>query len=92
MASLKGKTTNQNLLKKGFIKSNGDHHYFEFWHNGIFITRTKTSHNDQDIYDSLIGSMAKQCKVSNGFFKDFAKCKKSREDYIKELKANHIIL
>ena len=91
MASLKGRATNRNLLKKGFQKSNNDHHWFEFWHKGIFVTKTKTSHNDQDIYDSLIISMSKQCKVSKDFFKKFAKCEKSKDDYVKELEANKII-
>jgi predicted RNA binding protein YcfA (HicA-like mRNA interferase family) len=91
MASLKGKTTNKNLLKKGFIQANGDHNYFEFWYNGTFVVKTKTSHNNQDISDGLISAMAKQCKVSNSFFKEFAKCNKSEEDYIQELKSNKII-
>lgn len=91
MAALNGKTTNQNLLKKGFIKSNGDHNYFEFWYKEKFIVRTKTSHNAQDISDSLISAMSKQCKVGTSFFKEFAKCKKSQEDYINELISNKII-
>lgn len=91
MAVLKGKTTNQSLLKKGFVKTDGDHHFFEFWHDGIFITRTKTSHDNQDISDGLISAMSKQCKVSGNFFKAFAKCDKSKAEYIIELKKNGII-
>ncbi len=91
MAALKAKTTNKHLLKKGFKQVEGDHHWFEFWHNGIYITRTKTSHNDQDIHDKLISLMSKQCKVSSIFFKQFAKCEKSKEEYIAELITNNII-
>ena len=91
MAALKGKTTNRNLLSKGFAKSNNDHRYFEFWHNGVFVTKTKTSHNDQDIYDPLIAAMSKQCKVGKEFFKEFAKCTKSKEDYIRELEKSGVI-
>lgn len=91
MAVLKGKSTNKNLLKKGFLEAPGDHSYFEFWHNGVFITRTRTSRNDQDIDDYLIAAMGKQCKVDKNFFKAFAKCDKSQRDYINELKKNKII-
>ncbi|MFM7357312.1 MAG: hypothetical protein ACKO1T_01935 [Sediminibacterium sp.] len=91
MASLNGRKTNRNLLKKGFQESNKDHRFFEFWHKGVFITKTKTSHNDQDIYDPLIIAMSKQCKVSKDFFKKFATCEKSKDDYVKELEANKII-
>ena len=91
MAVLNAKDTNKNLLKKGFAKYEGDHNYFEFWHNGIFITKTKTSHNNQDIGDSLIGAMSKQCKVSKDFFRQFARCEKSKDDYVAELIATGII-
>ena len=88
---MNSKKTNQNLLKKGFSESEGDHHFFEFWHNGIFVTKTKTSHNNQDITDNLIKSMSHQIKVEKNFFIEFAKCKKSKEDYIKKLIENGII-
>lgn len=86
MASLNAKDTESNLLKKGFTKFQGDHRYFEFIHNGTLITKTKTSHNSQDINDSLISLMSQQCKVTSGFFKAFAKCTKSKDEYIEELK------
>lgn len=86
MASLKAKDTESNLLKKGFTRYHGDHRFFEFIHDGVFITKTKTSHNSQDINDPLISLMSQQCKVSAGFFKAFAKCTKSKEEYIDELK------
>ena len=91
MASLKGKKTVQSLLKKGFIQSDNDHHFFEFWHNGVFITKTKTSHNNQDINDHLIKAMSNQCRVDKMFFQEFAKCTKSKQDYIDKLIANGTI-
>ena len=91
MAVLKAKDTNKNLLKKGFVKYEGDHNYFEFWHKGVLTTRTKTSHNNQDIGDALIGAMSKQCKVSKDFFKEFARCEKSKDDYIAQLIESGII-
>mgnify|MGYP000965339979 CR=1 FL=1 len=91
MGVLKGKTTNKNLLKKGFVKTEGDHHFFEFWHKGVLVSKTRTSHNDQDIYEGLINAMSKQCKMSTSFFKEFAKCTKSKADYLKELSKAKII-
>lgn len=91
MASLKGKKTNQSLLKKGFAKAEGDHHVFEFWHNDIFITKTKTSHNSQDINDYLIKAMSNQCKVDKEFFIEFVRCTKSKDDYIDKLIENGTI-
>lgn len=88
MASLKAKKVNSNLLKKGFSLSNGDHNYFEFVHENKVIAITHTSHNDQDIDDYLISKMRKQCKMEKDFFVEFVKCTKSKEDYIKVLKAN----
>ncbi|TZF84059.1 hypothetical protein FW774_11490 [Pedobacter sp. BS3] len=91
MAVLKDKKTRQNLLKKGFVNSDSHHHFYEFWHNGTLIAKTRTSHNGQDIDDYLIKSMSQQCKVDKDFFKAFAKCTKSQNDYINELIKNNII-
>lgn len=91
MAILDGKKTQKNLLKKGFRLSDNDHHFFEFWHQGIFVSKTKTSHNGQDITDGLIGAMSKQCHVKKDFFIQFAKCTKSQKDYEDELQKNGVI-
>jgi len=91
MAELNAKQTDRNLLKKGFNENGGDHHYYEFWHDGKFIAKTRTSRGTGTIHKALIGAMSKQCKVSQSFFKDFASCTKSKEDYIAELKKNGII-
>lgn len=91
MAVLKGKTTRQNLLKKGFRVANGHHHFFEFYYKDKLIAKTRTSHNDQDIGEGLIDAMRKQCHVSASFFKEFAKCTKSEEDYVNELTQSGII-
>lgn len=91
MAVLKAKTTESNLLKKGFTRSPGDHRYFEFIIDGVLVSKTKTSHNSQDIGNDLITAMSNQCKMSKPFFKEFAKCTKSKADYIKELKEKKYI-
>ena len=91
MAALNGKQTNRSLLKKGFVISNNDHHWFEFWLNGVLVTKTKTSHSAGEIHDGLISAMSNQCKVNKNFFKEFARCSKTKAHYIEELKKNKII-
>jgi len=59
------KAIEASLLRKGFIPTEGDHHYF------IYVTRdgrksrarTKTSHSPKvrDVADNLLGQMARQC-------------------------------
>lgn len=81
MASFNARQVISNLKKKGFIQSEGHHHFYEFWHNGKMVSKTRTSHDGEDINDYLIKSMAKQCKMPNPFFKEFVQCTKSQEDY-----------
>lgn len=87
MSSLPAKKTISNFKKKGFVQSEGDHHFFEYWYNGKLITRTRTSHNSQTIDDYLIMMMYKQCSMDKNFFIEFAKCTKSEDDYINLLKS-----
>jgi predicted RNA binding protein YcfA (HicA-like mRNA interferase family) len=82
MPSFKARTVNASLLKKGFTKEEGHHHYYEFWHNGKLIARTYSSHSGKDIDEYLISAMRKQCNMDKNFFLEFVKCSKSREDYL----------
>lgn len=91
MASLNSDKVHKNLKKKGFIQSPGDHNFFEYYSGGKLIVTTRTSHNKQDIGDSLISAMSKQCKVKKDFFKEFISCTKSQSDYDKELKDQQLI-
>lgn len=91
MSELDPKKTRKHLLNKGFMEAPGDHHYLEFWHEGILVTKTKISRGTTKIYDQIIGSMASQCQVGQGFFKEFAKCNKSKDDYIEQLRIRKII-
>jgi hypothetical protein len=91
MASLNAKSTIANFLKKGFIKSNSHHHYYEFWYEDKLIAKTYSSHNNEPINDYLIGSMRRQCNMDKPFFIEFAKCTKSKEDYILLLKKEGLI-
>lgn len=79
------------LLKKGFIKDESHHHYFEFWHEGKLISRTYTSHSSKEIDEYLISAMRKQCKMDKQFFLAFIECSKSKDDYLNLLIAGNFI-
>lgn len=73
------------LVKKGFIKKNGDHHYFVY-HNlsgkktAVF---TKTSHTPKmrEIPDNLISQMARQCRLDKQSFLNLVDCPLSQPEY-----------
>ena len=77
------------LEKKGFVRTERDHHYF------IYLTkdgrkttaRTKTSHSPKvrEIADNLLGQMARQCLLPRGEFLLLADCPMTREDYERKL-------
>ncbi|MES2327955.1 MAG: hypothetical protein V4539_00040 [Bacteroidota bacterium] len=91
MASLDANKTRQSLLKKGFRKNEGDHHFYLYYYNGKVITKTKVSHNDQDIGDDLISKMYKQCKVTKKQFLDLINCPLDESGYIEILKEQDLL-
>jgi predicted RNA binding protein YcfA (HicA-like mRNA interferase family) len=76
----------KNLKKKGFITAknkSGDHHYLEFYHDGIMILYTKISHGSKKDLDSyLIKQMSEQCKLSKDDFAKLVNCTLSEKGYI----------
>ena len=73
------------LLKKGFLKADGDHHYFKYQTISGLITpiKTKTSHTpkQKSIGDSLLGKMCKQCHLSKSQFIELVDCPMTRKQY-----------
>ncbi len=77
------------LQAKGFIPTEGDHHYF------VYVTRdgqksrarTKTSHSPKvrDIGDALLGQMARQCLLSKREFLRLVDCPMDRDAYEQSL-------
>jgi len=66
MTPLKTRDIKASLIKKGFIKEEGDHHYYYYIHNGKKTPiRTKLSHGKKEIGIGLIGLMATQTKLNN---------------------------
>lgn len=78
------------LVKKGFVKSQRDHHYFTYQTIGGLITpiKTKTSYSPKhkSIGDSLLGMMCRQCRLSKAQFLELVDCPMTREQYEDTLK------
>lgn len=95
MGSLKVKEVISNIQKKGFkeaINKSIDHKWFEFWHEGkLTRARTKFSHGEKEIGDSLISLIARQLYLTGNQFKLFVQCDISYEQYAKILKEKGFI-
>ena len=82
----------QNLLKKGFKKKEGHHHYLFHIHDGKETgIKTKVSHTPKmkNISNDLISQIRKQLKLNtNSQVKDLADCRMSEKDYIDVLQRN----
>jgi predicted RNA binding protein YcfA (HicA-like mRNA interferase family) len=76
------------LLTKGFLKADGDHHYFHY-HDAVGGKKTriftKTSHGNKEIGDPLIAKMAKQCGLTKAEFLNLVDCPLQRTEYEKLL-------
>ena len=71
------------LLRKGFIKEEGDHHYFYYCTTDGKRTsiRTKTSHSMREISDPLLSAMARQVKLTRPELLKLVECTLSRDEY-----------
>ena len=78
----------------GFQRDETHHHYFKLYVNGRMVVATKTSHSPKfrTIDDSLLAKIArKDLRISPAFLRDLLAGRKSRDDYLKDLKAKGII-
>ncbi len=73
------------LQAKGFMPSEGDHHFFVYIATNGKKTRarTKTSHTAKmkDVPDNLLSEMAKQCKLTKAQFLELVDCPMNRQRY-----------
>lgn len=79
------------LSTKGFLRQEGDHHYFVYWSESgkKSMAKTKTSHGSgRDISDDLLAKMAKQCGVTKGQFLKLVDCPLTRHEYEDLLRAS----
>ncbi len=79
------------LEKKGFVREDGDHHYFYLVDDagrrtGVF---TKTSHSPKhkDLSDPLLGEMAKQVRLTKRDFLRLVDCSLDEGEYRKRIRA-----
>jgi len=79
----------RSLSSKGFQHREGDHNYFNYYSKAGKKTAvfTKTSHGAREIDDSLLGRMARQCKLSRGDFDRLVDCPLDRDSYEAKLVA-----
>ncbi|NOY51735.1 MAG: hypothetical protein GXO88_14375 [Chlorobi bacterium] len=90
---LKSDKISKALLKKGFIKNNKDHKFYEYYINGKQVLHTKLSHGaTHDVKIHLIGLMSRQCKLSKNDFLDLINCPLSKEKYKQLIKAQGLHL
>ena len=95
MSPLDSRKTFKAMCSKGFKEAqhrSPDHKWIEFWHDGkLTRSRTKFSHNNQEINDYLIKEMSKQVNLSKKEFVDFAKCTLSQEGYVEILRSKNLL-
>ena len=79
----------RSLSSKGFQHREGDHNYLNYYSKAGKKTAvfTKTSHGAREIDDSLLGRMARQCKLSRGDFDRLIDCPLDRDGYEAKLVA-----
>ncbi len=79
----KQKDIESSLERKGFRRRETDHSYFVYYRTDgrKSRARTKTSHGRKEIGDSLLGLMAKQCKIQKSEFLDLIDCPLDQEAY-----------
>ena len=95
MSVLDPDKTYSNLKKKGFVdmpNKSKDHKYVEFVHEGKRVLYTKISHGSKnEIGNSLIGKMSRQCKLKKTDFMDLANCPMKKAKYVKILEKEGFI-
>jgi predicted RNA binding protein YcfA (HicA-like mRNA interferase family) len=81
------------LLRKGFVKRQGDHSYYHFKYRGRDIgVSTKISHGEKEIGLGLIKRMRAQMRLeTNADFALFVECPLTLEQYVALLKRLHIV-
>jgi len=71
------------LLRKGFLKKDGDHHFYIYHTLAGLKSRvfTKTSHSHKSISDDLLSMMARQCRLPRQQFFSLLDCPLSQNEY-----------
>ena len=82
------------LLRKGFVKRQGDHAYYHFKYRGCDVgVSTKISHGEKEIGPGLIKRMRAQMRLeTNADFGRFVDCPLTFGEYVELLKRLGIII
>ena len=81
------------LLAKGFRRKEGDHHFF-LYHTLAGLKSqvfTKTSHNQKQINDHLLGLTARQCRLTSKLFANLLDCPLDQTGFEAELRKQNVI-
>jgi predicted RNA binding protein YcfA (HicA-like mRNA interferase family) len=63
------------LQQKGFRLRDNDHSFFHLYVNGKKTSvYTKISHGEKEIHDGLLGTMARQVRLSRKQFNELIEC------------------
>jgi predicted RNA binding protein YcfA (HicA-like mRNA interferase family) len=80
------------LESKGFRRENSkDVHYRLFVHGKKTIIYTMISHGEKEIHDGLLGTMARQVKLTRKQFNDLIECPLTIDQYIELLRKQSVI-
>jgi len=87
-----GRQISKALPKKGFRKSQGDHHWYYLYVNGEKTNiRTKISHGNKDYTGDLWSCLRKQLKLSNDDLDNMLACHIGHDRYVEILVENNHI-
>jgi predicted RNA binding protein YcfA (HicA-like mRNA interferase family) len=80
------------LEAKGFRRENSkDVHYRLFVDGKKTIVYTMISHGEKEIHDGLLGTMARQVKLTRKLFNDLIECPLTFDEYIMRLRKAGVV-
>lgn len=93
MSSVKIRDIQSALGRKGFqIKGQKKHEFWSFYYNGKKTSiYTFLSHGSSEYNDNLLGSVAKQMRISRSMLDEFIQCSLSQKEYEAHLLKDGII-
>ena len=82
MTVLKVQQTDRALVQKlGFEKTEGHHHIYRLWLDGMLTARTYISHGERQLSPYHISQMSRQMRLTKEQFVDAVMCPLSQDEY-----------
>lgn len=87
--TLQNKEIESALLAKGFGRKNSGHRALHYYSDGrkTHITTWMSHSSKRDVDKSLVGNMARQCKLTKAEFASLVDCSMTGSDYYDILRA-----